>query len=93
MRIPLSEVNNADIWYMDGIACLIYTLYLLYDFGMKEKPILYLIIPLSIVILSYIPDFTVKLINVSFVAFLDMAIGAIPPILLASLSIQMIKQE
>ncbi len=45
-----------ELWAAPAVACLIYLMFLLYDYGMKEKPVVFLLFTAGIIALTYIPN-------------------------------------
>lgn len=80
--------NYSDIWFFPCIACVIYAMYVLYDYGMKEKTKLYFIITLLLIILVHIPEY--KLLEdsyISTISVLNVCIGLMAPLLFIAFGI------
>lgn len=76
------------IWFFDCIACLIYVLYVLYDYGMKEHPKLYLGITMFLIIMAYIPNFTIPIgSGIESVSLVNILFGLLSPVLIISFGI------
>ena len=75
--------NYSDIWFFPCIACVIYTMYVLYDFGMKERPKLYFVIPFLLMILVHIPEYNLLEDSyISTISVLNVCIGLMAPLLI-----------
>lgn len=46
-----------ELWFFPAVAILIYALYLFYDYGLKNRPKIYLLITFALIALMYVPHF------------------------------------
>lgn len=71
------------IWFFDCIACLIYVLYVLYDYGMKEHPKLYLGITAFLIVMAHIPNSTIPIgSGIESVSIINILFGLLSPVLI-----------
>lgn len=70
------------MWFLEGLSCFIYTIYILYNYRTKNRWWLCFILPLAIAILLYVPDFTIPVIEINTITLLDIGIGAASPVCL-----------
>ena len=74
---------GGKIWFFNCIACLIYVLYVLYDYGMKDHPKLYLGITVVLIVMANIPNFTISIgSGIESVSVVNILFGLLSPVLI-----------